>query len=126
MVSKTEVQDSRGDVVKYVLALAIVAAAVAAFYLYAEESLLYRVLGVLVAVGVAGAIFYQTESGRQLWGFSQAARTEVRKVVWPTRAETMQTTLIVFVLVILVGLFLWLLDLLLGSGFQMVTGAAGG
>ncbi|MEM7294222.1 MAG: preprotein translocase subunit SecE [Pseudomonadota bacterium] len=126
MVSKTEVQESRGDVVKHVLALAIVVAALAAFYVYAEESLLYRVLGVLAALGVAVAIFYQTDAGRQLWAFGQAARTEVRKVVWPTRAETLQTTLIVFVIVLLIGLFLWLLDLMLGSAFQMVTGAAGG
>ncbi|MEM7433088.1 MAG: preprotein translocase subunit SecE [Pseudomonadota bacterium] len=125
MVSKTEVQESRGDTVKLLLAVAIVVAALAGFYVYAEESLLFRVLGVLVAFGVAAAIFYQTENGRTLWTFFQAARTEVRKVVWPTRNETLQTTLIVFVLVLLVGLFLWLLDLMLGSGFQYVTGLGG-
>ena len=126
MVSKTEVTESRGDVVKHVLALAIVVGALAAFYFYAEESLLFRVLGVLAAIGVAAAIFLQTDSGRQLWVFFQASRTEVRKVVWPTRTETLQTTLIVFVLVLLVGLFIYLLDWGLGSGFQFVIGAAGG
>ena len=126
MVSKTEVQDSKGDIVKHVLALLIVAGAVAAFYVYSEESLLFRVLGMLVALGAAAALFYFTAPGHQLWTFSQSARTEVRKVVWPTRAETMQTTLIVFVLVLIVGLFLWMLDLLFGAGFQWVTGIGRG
>ncbi len=126
MVSKTEIQDSRGDTVKSALALLIVTASFAAFYLYSDESLLFRVLGILAALAVAVAIFYQTTSGHRLWTFFQASRTEVRKVVWPTRTETLQTTLIVFVLVLLVGLFLWLLDLILGSGFQWVTGLAGG
>ncbi len=125
MVSKTELQDSRGDAVKYALALLVVAGAVAAFYIYSDESLLFRVLGMLAAVAVAVAIFYQTDSGHRLWTFFQASRTEVRKVVWPTRTETLQTTMIVFVLVLLVGLFLWLLDLILGSGFQLVTGISG-
>ena len=122
MVPKAEVQGSRGDVVKYVLALLVVVGAIAAFYVYAEESQLFRVLGVLAALAVATAIFYQTDSGRQLWAFFQLSRTEVRKVVWPTRAETLQTTLIIFVLVLLVGLFLWLLDLSLSSSFQWITG----
>ncbi len=125
MVSKTELQDSRGDAIKYALALLVVAGAVAAFYIYSDESLLFRVLGMLAAVAVAVTIFYQTDSGHRLWTFFQASRTEVRKVVWPTRTETLQTTMIVFVLVLLVGLFLWLLDLILGSGFQLVTGISG-
>jgi len=126
MVSKTELQDSRGDTVKNALALLIVAGALAAFYVYADESLLFRVLGMLVALAVAVAIFYHTDPGHRLWTFFPASRTEVRKGVWPTRTETLQTTMIVFVLVLLVGLFLWLLDLILGSGFQWVTGISGG
>ena len=127
MVSKAEVQDSRGDIVKYALALLIVAGAVCCVFISMRKSLLlFRVLGMLLAFGVAAAVLYQTDSGRKLWVFFQAARTEVRKVVWPTRAETMQTTLIVFVLVLLVGLFLWLLDTMLGAGFQFVTGIGRG
>ena len=126
MVSKAEVQDSRGDIVKHALALLVVAGAVAGFYIYSEESLLFRVLGMIAALGVAAALFYFTVPGHTLWTFFQAARTEVRKVVWPTRAETIQTTLIVFVLVLIVGLFLWMLDLLFGAGFQWVTGIGAG
>ena len=122
MQTKTETEGSRGDIVKYALAALLMAGAVGAFYVYAEASLLLRVLGLLGVSLVAAAIVYQTAAGRQLWLFFQAARTEVRKVVWPTRTETLQTTLIVFVLVLLVGLFLWLLDWVFSTGFQWVDG----
>ena len=100
-------------------------AGVVGFYYYADESLLYRVLGLLAIAGVAVAVIYQTAIGRRAWGFVQDSRTEVRKVVWPTRQETMQTTLIVLVLVILVGLFLWALDTFLAWGFQGLVGIGG-
>jgi len=122
MVSKAEVQASRGDTLKLSLAALLVVAAVVAYYLLAETSQLYRVLGLLVALGVAVAIAYNTARGEGVWRFFQESRTEVRKVVWPTRVETMQTTLIVTVLVVIVGLFLWLLDMLLSSGFRFLTG----
>ena len=122
MASKVETQEPRGDVAKHALALLIVAAAVFGFYWYSEESTLYRVLALLLATGLGAAVFYQTQSGRALWTFCQAARTEVRKVVWPTRNETLQTTAIVFVLVLLVGLFLALLDWSFGAAFKAITG----
>ena len=122
MVSKTEVQKFGGDTFKYFLTLAFAVGAIAGFYYFAEQSFLYRVIGMLVVFGVAIAIFYTTTVGYQLWGFFQASRTEVRKVVWPTRTETTQTTLIVFVIVFLVGLFLYLLDMFFGFGFRWITG----
>jgi preprotein translocase subunit SecE len=125
MVTKAEVQESRGDVLKLSVAGLLVAAAVAAFYYFSDESLLYRVLGLLAAVAAGAAIFHQTSRGQSLWKFLQDSRTEVRKVVWPTRVETMQTTMIVAVLVVIVGLFLWLLDMLLSFGFQFLTGLGG-
>ena len=79
-------------------------------------------MAILAVAGVAVAIVYQTDLGRRAWSFVQDSRTEVRKVVWPTRAETVQTTLIVMALVLLVGIFLWLLDMLLAWGFQTLTG----
>ena len=59
-----------------------------------------------------------SRQGQALWGFMQDARTETRKVVWPTRQETVRTTLLVFVVVTLVAVFLWLLDILLGWGVE--------
>ena len=56
--------------------------------------------------------------GKILWSYFQNSRTELRKVVWPTRVETMQTTLIVSIVVIVAGVFLWFLDLFFGWGSQ--------
>ena len=102
------------DTVKLAFAILILVAAVVGFYWYADQSLLYRVIGLLVAVGIAGLIAMQTEKGRNYWSLFQNTQTEVRKVVWPTRQETLQMTLIVVVMVIIMAIFLWLLDMFLG------------
>ncbi len=101
------------DQVKLVVSVLMLVAVSVLFMYFSEESLLYRVLGVLMTVGVAAGIFLTTEQGRETATFLKAARIELRKVIWPTRAETLQTTLIVFVMVLLVAIFLWALDMLL-------------
>lgn len=113
---------SGGDVPKLAVAAVIVVAALVAFYVFGEFSLLARTVGLLVAMGTAVAIVYQTAPGRRAVAFFRDARTEVRKVVWPTRAETVQTTLTVLVIVFIVGIFLWLFDMFLAWLFQLVTG----
>ena len=122
MSTKVEVQESRGDSVKLGFAVLLLAEGIAGFYYFAEESTLYRVLGLLAVAAVSLAIAYQTMAGRRAWSFVQDSRTEVRKVVWPTRNETLQTTLIVMLLVMLVCVILWALDSLLGWGFTVLTG----
>ena len=102
------------DTVKLAAAVALLIAGVMGFYYFAAESMLIRVVGLLAVVGVAVFISATTAKGRQLAGFMSNSRTEVRKMVWPTRVETTQTTLIVLGVVILIGIFLWLLDSLLG------------
>jgi len=92
------------------------------FYQYADQPLLYRVLGILLFVIVAAGIALTTTKGRALMSFMQSARTEVRKMVWPTRAETLQTTLVILVVVVLAGLFLWMLDTFLGWIMSMIIG----
>jgi preprotein translocase subunit SecE len=79
-------------------------------------------LGLLAVIGVAVAIALQSEVGRSSWSFFKEARTEVRKVVWPTRKEASQTTLLIFIGVVIVGLFLWGVDTLLLWGVQVLTG----
>ena len=101
------------DVLKYVLSLVLVSAGVVAFYQFSDYMQLYRVLGMVAVVIVSLAIMMTTEVGRHSWLFAQEARQEVRKVVWPSRSETMQTTLMVFAMVIIVGFILWLLDMFL-------------
>ena len=122
MASKTETQASRGDSLKIGLAVLLLMAGVVGFYFFSEQSLLIRVVGLLVVAIVSVAIGYQTLLGRKTHALVQDAVTETRKVVWPTRAETIQTTLVVTGMVILVGLFLWLLDMFLGWAFQALTG----
>ncbi|MDQ7075809.1 MAG: preprotein translocase subunit SecE [Gammaproteobacteria bacterium] len=125
MVAKAEVRESRGDGVKLFLAAALLVAGVTGFYYFSEESQLFRVLGLLAVLAAAVAVVYQTAQGRGAWLFVQDARTEMHKVVWPTRQETVQTTLIVLVVVVLVAFFLWLLDMFLSWGYQLLTGSGG-
>ncbi len=107
------------------LAVAVLAAAVAGFYYYEDQSLLIRVIALLVAAGLSIAIALQAEVGRNALVFVRESRTEIRKVVWPTRKETIQSTLLVLVMVTLVGIFLWLLDMFLGWAVQILTGQGG-
>ena len=110
------------DRIKIVLALLVLGGGIVAFYLFDEQSFLFRVLGLLVVVAISVAIMMTTQFGKQSWSFLQDARTEVRKVVWPTRKETSQTTLLIMLSVIVVGLMLWGLDSLLLWGVQLLTG----
>ena len=122
MNAKVETENSRFDTLKLGAALLLLAVAVVAFYRFDDQLLVLRVLGLLAAAGVAVFIAAQSSAGRNIIGFIGGARTEVRKVVWPTRAETTQTTLAVMVMVILVGIFLWLLDMVLLWAIQILTG----
>ncbi len=125
MNSKVETVESGLDSVKLVIALFIAVAAMAAFYIYPEKSALLRVGGLLLAAGVAVGIALQTAKGRNIWGFFHGAQIEVRKVVWPTRQETVQTTLIVVLVVVLVSIILWLLDMFLGWTIGTLMGQRG-
>jgi preprotein translocase subunit SecE len=122
MVSKAEITTSSADTIKLAGAAALVLAGLFAFYFFAEQSLLLRVVGLLVIAGLAAFLVYLTDPGKRTVEFFRDARTEVRKVVWPNRAETTQTTLTVFIIVIIVGIFLWLFDMLLSFLFRAITG----
>lgn len=117
-----ETQGSALDTAKLILALAIVGGGIYGYYHFADQSNLYRVLGLVAAVVVAFLVLLQTALGRRMWAGMVDARTEVRKVVWPTRQETLQTTLIIFVLVLIVGIFIWLLDTFLGWATRSLIG----
>ena len=103
------------------MSLVLASAGVVAFYYFSEYSQLYRVLGVVGIVIVALAMMASTAVGRHSWLFAQEARQEVRKVVWPSRSETTQTTLMVFAMVIIVGLILWVLDMFLFWAITSLT-----
>jgi preprotein translocase subunit SecE len=118
--SKVSNDVSKLDGLKWLVVIAIVAVGVVGNSIYATESLLYRVLALLALAVVAGFLALQTAKGKAFFRLFKEAKNEIRKVVWPTRQETLQTTLIVVVAVLIVGLLLWGLDSLLGwvvSGF---------
>ena len=121
--TKPETQaPNRADTFKLLAAGTLVLGALAAFYIFANFSLLARVIGLLAAAGAAVAIALKTEPGAETLEFIRGARSELRKVVWPTRAETTQTTLIVIAMVVIMGLLLWLFDILLLWLVRLVTG----
>jgi preprotein translocase subunit SecE len=105
---------SRFDAIKWIVVAVLVAIAVIGNSYFADESMLYRVLGIVALGIVAGLVALQTAKGAAFWSLVKESRTEIRKVVWPTRQETVQTTLIVVGFVLIVALFLWGLDTLLG------------
>jgi preprotein translocase subunit SecE len=125
MNAKVETQRSRFDSLKLGIAIALLAGAIVAFYRFDEHLLVLRVLGLLVVAGISVLIAAQSSAGKNIIGFIKGAQTEVRKVVWPTRAETVQTTLAVILMVFLVGIFLWLLDMILLWAIQLLTGQGG-
>ena len=126
MVAKTETEVSnKFDTFKLVIAIAILLTGIGGFYYYIDVSLLYRVLGLVAMVIVAAGIAFTTATGHAILSFGRESRAEVRKVVWPTRQETVQTTLMVVVAVIILGIFLWLIDMLLLNAVQILTGQGG-
>ncbi len=122
MKTKADSQESQYDGVKWTLVVLLVAVAVAGNAYFSEESLLYRVLAVVAIALVAGFVALQTAKGKQFVTLVRDARIEMRKVVWPTRQETTQTTLIVVAVVLLMALVLWALDSLLSWAVSGVIG----
>ncbi|MBI3148351.1 MAG: preprotein translocase subunit SecE [Betaproteobacteria bacterium] len=98
------------DKIKFALALALVAAGVMGFYLLGEAALILRVLSVLAGLIAGTAVAWFTEPGQRFFVFGQEAWTETKKVAWPARKETVQTTGVVFAFVVLMAVFLWLTD----------------
>jgi preprotein translocase subunit SecE len=109
------------DFLKWALAIGLLIAAIAGNYYYADVSILYRALGMVASVAVAGFIAASTEKGVQFIGFSKESRTEMRKVVWPTRQESTQTTMIVLGATVIVALLLWGLDGIIVNVVSFIT-----
>ena len=113
------------DQLKWSTVAVLLAGAVVAFYYFGDQSLLLRVIGLIVVGGIAAAVAFQTERGREAWEFMRESRTELRKVVWPTRKETLQTTLIVIAVVALTAVILWIFDGLLAWIVRLLLGQGG-
>ena len=122
METKVEEQPTVVDTAKLALAIAIVLAGLVGYYYFADSSALLRAVGVILAVALGAVVALTSLQGKSLWKFIQGARVELNKVVWPTREETIQTTLIVLVVALIGGVFFWLLDLFLLWVTTRITG----
>ena len=101
------------DTFKMIAAVAILVFSIFSFYYFSDLSVLIRVLAIIFSVVISLLIFFKTQRGLIFWDFLQGSRVEMRKVVWPTKQETIQTTLTVFIFVLILGIFFWLLDFVL-------------
>lgn len=122
MNAKAEAKDSRYDLLKWLAVAALVVVGVSGNQFYSAEPILYRVLALLVIAAAAGFVALQTAKGQSFFGLVKEARIEIRKVVWPTRQETTQTTLMVVAVVLVMALLLWGLDSLLGWIVSSIVG----
>jgi preprotein translocase subunit SecE len=98
------------DIVKLVIAGALVAAGIAGYYLLSEQALVLRVLAVIGGTVAGAAVARFTAPGKTVAAFARESIVEVKKVVWPTRKETIQTTAAVFAFVVVMAVFLWVSD----------------
>lgn len=98
------------DKIKIAVATLLVVAGLAGFYYFSESPMIIRVAAVMAGLVAGFVAFWLSAPGKQFYAYAQESVVETKKVVWPTRKETLQTTAIVFVFVIVMALFLWLVD----------------
>lgn len=122
MSVNTEATSAPLNILKWLIAISVAAAAIVGNQMYAEAGLLYRILGVVALMAIALGFASITTQGRAFLVLLKEANIERRKVVWPTRQETTQTTMIVVAVVIVVAILLWGLDSLLSWIVSSVIG----
>ena len=124
-----EVQTPAGasakDTALMMLSVIVLVAGIVAFYWYDELALPFRVAMVVAGLAAGAGLMWFTWYGREFWQFAQAARIELRKVVWPERDETVKTTYVVFGFAVVMGLFFWLLDMGLTYMTRLLGGQTG-
>jgi preprotein translocase subunit SecE len=113
------------DKVKLAVAILLVIAGIAGYYLLAEQAAVLRVISVLAGVAAGAIVGWLTAPGKQFYAFSQESIAEARKVVWPTRKESLQMTGIVFAFVVVMAIFLWIVDASLLFFVQKIMGSGG-
>jgi preprotein translocase subunit SecE len=111
------------DNAKLTVAILCVVGGIAGYYLL--DNLWLRWGSVVAGLALGGVVVALSGYGRRLWAFSESARVELRKVVWPTQDETLKTTIAVFVFVTIAGVFFWLLDLVLAWATRFWTSPGG-
>jgi preprotein translocase subunit SecE len=110
------------DKIKLVLAVLLVIAGIIGFYMLKDDALILRVASVLAGLVAAALVAWTTAPGREFFAFAQESVTETKKVVWPSRKETVQTTGMVLAFVLVMAIFLWIVDALLVWGVKFFMG----
>ncbi len=118
MTTTTDTNESGAlDVLKLLIAAALLVGGIFGYYWYLEWMLWVRVLLVLGGLAACIGVAVTSTQGQRIWAFIQGSRIEIRKVVWPTKQETTQTAIAVFVFTLIMGVFFWMLD----SGLLWLT-----
>jgi len=110
------------DTALIVLSLLALFVGIGAFYWYEDQALPIRIAMVVAGLGLGAGLAWFSWYGREFWQFAQVSRIELRKVVWPSRDETVKTTYVVFIFAIVMGLFFWGLDWVLTWMTRLLTG----
>ena len=111
-MAESKVEDNKNNSLLLLVSLLVLLAGIFLFYYFSEARLFYRVLGVITSILIAATIAYRTDFGKTVFSYVADSKVELNKVTWPTKQETTQTTLGVIVIVVIIGLILWLLDML--------------
>ncbi|MGH8397511.1 MAG: preprotein translocase subunit SecE [Gammaproteobacteria bacterium] len=117
-----ETKSSGLDTAKLIGAVVLILAGIVAYYWFSTQSQLLRIAYVVIGLVLALLLAWQTRLGYATWGFISSSRNEVRKMVWPTREETFQTTVAVIVVVLVTAVLMWLLDIFLFWALHGLTG----
>ena len=107
-----------------IISIGVMITGIILFYYFSDIRLFYRVLGMISVLILSGFIGYQSDFGKLVYSYITDSKVELKKVTWPTKQETTQTTLGVIVVVIIVGILLWLFDMLLSWAIGTLYGVA--
>jgi preprotein translocase subunit SecE len=120
--ARLESKATKKDITLWLMIAAILTLAVLTNNYFSHQAIAIRLIGWIIAALAMLLVFFYTTQGRRFGSFAQASRAELRKVVWPTREETIRTTLIVMAMVVVASLFLWGIDTLLLWAVAFLTG----
>jgi preprotein translocase subunit SecE len=123
MNSETEVSRSPLDAPLLALSLLVLTGGIGAFYYFEQLPAAVRWVIMLASLAAAAGVGYLTTQGKLLFAFVRGSNVELRRVVWPNRKETLQTTLVIMVVVLALAVLLWGVDALLLKSVRLLTGS---
>ena len=110
MTATSQISGQMTDKIKVGVAFLLLVSGVAGFYLLSDSPMIVKLASVLGGIGAAAVVAWFSEPGRRFFEFARESKDETKKVVWPTRKESMQTAGMVFAFVVVMAVFLWVSD----------------